>query len=83
MTLLNRCFRKCGEKSGFADQTGFFTTKPQVVRVLKGGVLRRFAFFPALPKFECTEGCDKTICATYVQQKRVVTGTATTRLLHI
>lgn len=33
MALLNRCFRKCGEKSGFADQTGFFYNKPQVARV--------------------------------------------------
>lgn len=83
MALLNRCFRKCGEKSGFADQIGFFDNKTAGRGSLKGGVLRRFAFFTALLKYEPTEGCSEIICATYVQQKRVVAGTATTRLSHI
>ncbi len=38
---------------------------------------------PAQKSGKPTEGCSKVICATYVQQKRVVAGTATTRLSHI
>ena len=38
---------------------------------------------PAQKSGKSTEGCSKVIYATYVQQKRVVAGTATTRLSHI
>lgn len=67
LALLNRCFRKCGEKSDFADQTGFLATKPQVTRAQKSSVLGGLEFFPALPKYESAEGVNKPIYATYVQ----------------
>ena len=67
----------------FVDQTDYSSNKTAGNESPKEECAREVRVFPALPKSESAEGVNKPIYATYVQQKRVVAGTATTRLSHI